>query len=270
MPTPHPEYEYVLDNKWHAARQRLALYGAIYDAWTIRNLEALGVGSGWHCCEVAGGGGSIAQWLCERVGPTGYVLATDLEPHLLEAITAPNLDVQRHDILVDALPEAAFDLVHTRALLTFLPDQVQALQQMVAAVKPGGWLLVEEPDWVSAVPDPTMDATAIALSQKGWEAMHTVVTGRGYDAALGRRLYQMVSTTGLVEVSSEGFTAMQLGGTPTAQFWRVTFEQLRDQVLERGLLSPSELEAYCTLLEQPGYRWLSATMMSAWGRRPAG
>jgi hypothetical protein len=60
---------------------------------------------------------------------------------------------------------------------------------------------------------------------------------------------------------------MQLGGTPTARFWRVTLEQVQDHVLAAGLLTPTELEDYRTLLESPEYRWLSLTMMSVWGRR---
>ena len=41
-----------------------------------------------HCLEVGAGGGSIAHWLCQAVGPTGRVLATDIDPGLV-AIDAP-------------------------------------------------------------------------------------------------------------------------------------------------------------------------------------
>jgi hypothetical protein len=64
--------------------------------------------------EVAGGGGSIAEWLCRQVGRSGHVVATDLELRFLEAIHASNLEVWRHDILSEPLPEGAFDLVHAR------------------------------------------------------------------------------------------------------------------------------------------------------------
>ena len=261
------EYQYVLDNAWKAARERLALIETVWDPWTIRNLGMVGVEAGWRCLEVAGGGGSIAVWLCRQVGPGGHVLATDLDPRFLEAIDAPNLEVRRHDILADPLPEAAFDLVHTRALLTFLSQPAQAIRKMVAALKPGGWLLIEEPDYVSAIPDPSMAPWATALSRKGWDALLSYLRARGYDTELGRHLYHDVSTSGLVDVRAEGFVAMQLGGTPTARFWRVTLEQVQDHVLAAGLLTPAELEAYRTLVESPEYRWLSVTLMSVWGRR---
>ena len=103
------EYKYPLTNEWKGARERLSEIEGVYDPWTIRNFGKLGVREGWHCLEIGGGGGSIAEWLCRKVGRSGQVVATDLQPHFLEAINASNLEVWRHDILSDSLPEGAFD-----------------------------------------------------------------------------------------------------------------------------------------------------------------
>jgi hypothetical protein len=62
---------------------------------------------------------------------------------------------------------------------------------------------------------------------------------------------------------------MQLGGTPSATFWKITIEQIQEQVLASGLLTAEELDNYRTLLCTPQYRWMSLTMMSVWGRRTA-
>jgi len=261
------KYQYMLDNVWKGARERLMQLELMLDPWTIRNLGLIGVEAGWRCLEVAGGGGSIAAWLCRQVGASGHVIATDLDTRFLEAIAAPNLEVRHHDILADPLPEAAFDLVHTRTLLAFLPQPDQAIRKMAAALKPGGWLLVEEPDYISAIADPSMSPGAVALSRKGWEALLSHARSRGYDTELGRHLYHDVCITGLVDVQAEGFVAMQLGGTPSARFWRLTLEQLQDNILAAGLLTQAELEDYRTLLESPEYRWLQPTAMSVWGRR---
>ena len=74
---------YVLDNADEQTSARFAALPRLYDPGTIRHLEQLGVGPGWRCLEVGGGGGSIAAWLSDRVGPTGHVLATDLDPRFL-------------------------------------------------------------------------------------------------------------------------------------------------------------------------------------------
>lgn len=263
------EYKYIADNAWKTARERLTLLEMAADPWTIRTLGLIGVQAGWHCLEVAGGGGSIAAWLCDQVGPGGHVMATDLDPRFLEAITAPNLEVHRHNILTDPLPDAAFDLVHVRALLAFLPHPDQVIRTLVAALKPGGWLLVEEPDQDSAIPDPSMEPGATALSQKGWEALLSFARSRGYDTRLGRRLYHDACSAGLVDVQAEGHVSMQIGGTPAVRFWRVTLEQQQDHLLAAGLLTQAELADYRTLLESPEYRWLSPVAMSVWGRRPS-
>jgi trans-aconitate methyltransferase len=261
------DYEYVLDNTWKAAQDRLAQLEAMFNPWSIRHLCEVGVDAGWKCLELAAGGGSIAGWLCRRVGPGGQVVAMDLEPRLLGALAMPNLRVERHNILTDPLPENAFDLVHARALLTFLSEPKQVIRKMVSALKPGGWLLLEEPDYISAIPDPSMTAEAIELSRKGWDALFSHLKSRGYDTALGRHLYYDVIATGLTEVKTEGLVPMQLGGTPTARFWRITFEQVQSELLAAGLLTESEAGEYIRLLESSEYRWLSPTVMSVWGRR---
>jgi ubiquinone/menaquinone biosynthesis C-methylase UbiE len=243
------EYEYPLGNEWKSARERLAQLEMVWDPWTLRNLSKVGVQQGWHCLEVTGGGGSVSTWLCRQVGLSGRVVATDLQTHFLEAINAPNLEVWRHDILSEPLPEETFDLVHARALLTFLPRPAEAIAKMAAALKPGGWLVLEEPDYVSAVPDPSMASAAADLSRKGWNALLSHLRSRGYDTELGRHLYNDVAIHGLDELRAEGFVAMQLGGTPSAKFWKITLDQVRDHVLASGLLTSEELEDYLTLLE---------------------
>jgi trans-aconitate methyltransferase len=78
------------------------------------------------------------------------VVATDLETDFLESqVTAYLwLKVLRHDITAEELPNG-FDLVHARWLVEWLPDKRGALARMAATLRPGGWLLVEEPDFVT-------------------------------------------------------------------------------------------------------------------------
>lgn len=175
---------YAFDNAWQQARQRLTALETWLDPGTIRHLEALGVVPGWHCLEVGAGGGSIAAWLGRRVGPAGRVLATDIDTRFLDTLDVPNLDVRRHDVVVDALPEASFDLVHTRLVLAHLPTRERALRRMVSALRPGGWPLAEEMDFVSVVPDPTGNPEATALVARALDAHHRVTAA----AALRWRL----------------------------------------------------------------------------------
>jgi SAM-dependent methyltransferase len=263
------EHKYPLSNELTGARERLSLLETLWDPWTIRNFGKLGVGKGWHCLEIAGGGGSIAEWLWRQVGSGGHVVATDLQPRFLEAIDESNLEVWRHDILRQPLPVRKFHLVHARAVLAFLPQPAETITKMVAALKPEGWLLVESADFVSAIPDPSMSPAAVALLKKGWDAVLWHLQTQGYDTAFGRCLYHDVAVNGLGDLHPEGYVAMQVRGAPFARFWEITLEQVRDHLLEAGRLTPAELEDYRFLLGRPEYRRLAPTMMSVWGQRIA-
>ena len=81
--------------------RRLELLAKSYDPTSIRRLESLPVRAGWSCLEVGAGAGSMARWLCERVGPDGRVLAVDLETRYLDAFDLPNLEVRRLDIATE-------------------------------------------------------------------------------------------------------------------------------------------------------------------------
>src|ERR1700674_2572491 len=83
---------YLLDNARSETSRRFDALSVLYDGDTIRHLENRGVREGWSCLEVGGGGGSIAAWLAERVGPTGSVLVTDVDPRYLEFLNAHNVE----------------------------------------------------------------------------------------------------------------------------------------------------------------------------------
>jgi len=161
---------YIFENAGQQAGQRFSSLETLYDPWTIRHLEATGIGTGWRCWEVGGGGGSIAAWLDQRSGPSGHVLVTDIDPRFLVEIATlarPHIEIQRHDIGTDPLPAQAFDLIHARLVLIHVPAREQALQRMITALRPGGWLVVE--DFDSTFIDPTYpakDVAAAALFQK--------------------------------------------------------------------------------------------------------
>mgnify|MGYP001382835406 CR=1 FL=1 len=260
---------YTMDNAWQQERHRLALLEASEDPTTTRHLEALGVSAGWRCLEVGGGGGSIAAWLCRRVEPDGAVLATDIDPRFLDALDYPNLEVRRHDIVTDPLPASYFDLIHTRAVLTHLAGRDQALRQMVAALKPGGWLLAEELDFESFRPGPTVSPEAAALFDKHWRTVEQIWTGHGVDVRCGWRLYGDLRSRGLEDVGAQGRVVMIRGTSADAEFWRLTWEQLRERTLASGMVSEPELEQLLRLLADPDFTWGDGTIWAVWGRRPA-
>jgi SAM-dependent methyltransferase len=258
--------EYLLDNSWIHARIRLAILESWAGPNTINHLERLGVANSWHCLEVGGGDGSITEWLCRRVGTSGRVVSTDLDTSFLEKLEFPNLDVWRHNVVDDELERGAFDLVHVRYVLMHLRERGRALHQLVAALKPGGWLLAEEADAMSFVADPRNGEAACSHFARVGAALQAV--GGGLDLCYGRRLYADVCSEGLIEVDAAGRTTMARGGSPLAQFWRITYTQVRDAMLATGRLRSDELDACIALLDDPDFVFTSMTSMAVCGRRP--
>lgn len=258
---------YVFDHSWEGERARLALLEEIFDPGTIRHLEALGVGPGWRCLEVGAGAGSVARWLCERTGPGGRVVATDLKTGFLESLAGEldALEVLCHDVVADDLEESAFDLIHARLLLEHLPDRHLALKRLVTALAPGGVLMLEDFDWSSLAPRPGSGAEVF---ERVCAALLEMMEANGYTPWFGRHLPGLLADAGLEGVGAEGRTLIGLPGTATAAWWPLNFESVRDALVAREGVTHADLDAMTDLCSTPGFSWQYPVLVAAWGWRP--
>jgi SAM-dependent methyltransferase len=247
-----------------AERERLRLMGAVRDPHTIRHLEEIGVSHGWRCIDVGAGGGSIARWLSERVGPTGRVLATDLDTTALEQAAMTHVDVVRHDIVNDELEENAFDLAHTRYLLLWLAEREEALRRIVAAVRPGGWVLVGDVDVRTVTPAQPNDVYARVN-----DAFFATMSSAGADVAYGHKLPAALEAQGLEGVHAEGIRLYTRGGSDTSRLWAMTLTGVRDEMADDGTISHQEIDETLALLADSRFAWWTATLWLARGRKPA-
>lgn len=261
---------YAFGNARAIQRDRLRLLATLLDEGTFRLLNGRGVKAGWRCLEVGAGGGSVAAWLCQQVAPGGSVLATDLDTTVLRELDHPSLAVRVHDVLRDDLPAGEFDLVHARLLLAWLPEPDAGLRRMVAALKPGGCLIIEEMDFGSLAPDPGLDRRIQAMFARVIDAHNAVLAQHhAFDPYCGRRIAGNLSKVGLSNVGCEGRAWTWRGGQPGGRVWQLTFMQLRDQMVTSGLVPAGEVDAVIELCEDPKLRFTSQITMAAWGQRPA-
>jgi SAM-dependent methyltransferase len=240
-------------------RERLAILQSYQDPPTIGHLRAIGVTEGWHCLDAGAGGGSITRWLADRVGPTGSVLAVDLETDLLSAVVEPNVTVARSDVRTDPLPAAAFDLVHTRFLLIHLPERDDVLGKLVAAAKPGGRIVVGDVDFSTmrlGHHDPVF--------QKVGQAFDAAIELAGWDAELGPMLPAMLAAHGVLDVQGEGRCHFQRGGAAVSIILSLTLRRIRALLLAHGV-TPDELDYVHDLLLDPTIGLYGPTTWTAWG-----
>jgi SAM-dependent methyltransferase len=256
---------YAYDHAWQEERVRLAGLETALDPGTREHLARLGVGPGSRCLEIGAGGGSVAFWLAGRVFPSGVVVATDLETDFLEAqATAYScLEILRNDIMVDELP-TGFDVVHARWLVEWLPDKRLALERMVAALRPGGMILLEEPDFVTMYEagEPPALRRVVAAAMQHLEATTPV------EVEYGRRALGDLIALGLVDVGAEGRCPIVRGGHPlAAHFLRFTLEKLREPVLVGGKVTDGDFAEAIAALQDPAATIVTPMTVAAWGTR---
>ena len=248
------------------ARTRYREFSALYDAQTVRHLTQRGIDKGWTCLEVGGGGGSIASWLCARVGDQGGVLATDIDTRFLSALRFRNLGVRCHDIRTEGLPEHRFDLAHARLVLMHLSDREQALRRMVKAIKPGGWIVLEEFDDVSYLPNPTINPGEVSLKIR--HAFQQVLTSKGVDLRYGRLLPQKLQEIGLVNIGAEASVSLWKSRSAGTRLLQVSCEDLREPIIRSGLISEEEFESDMKLVDERDFMMPSPMMWTVWGQAP--
>jgi ubiquinone/menaquinone biosynthesis C-methylase UbiE len=261
---------YPLANAEVQAGARMDILARLYDGTTRRVLESTGLAAGWRCLEVGGGGGSVARWMAGRVGPTGSVLCTDIDTRLIErsrGIAPPNLEVIRHDIARDALPAESFDVGHARLVLIHVLERETALERMVQALKPGGWLVIEDYDPASVPANAEVNKFETPLATS--EALRQYLT-RNQDGFFARRLHGRFRSLGLEQVSAEGRMVMFDRRNGGAELSRLNFEQVGADLIAAGLITQRQMDADLARLTEEEFAIPSPIMWSVIGRKPLG
>jgi len=110
------------------------------------------IGPGDHVADVGCGTGEDVRQLAELVGGSGLAVGFDTSEAMLKEARA------RHDAGIRNLQfirssaddlkaeSASFDAIRADRVLTHVPDMAGALREMIRVVKPGGRVVVSEPD----------------------------------------------------------------------------------------------------------------------------
>jgi len=238
------------------------------DPASCRRLYATGLTTGWRCLEVGPGAGSLMQWMGDRVGPTGRVMALDLSTEYLPSHHPDHVEIQQGDIRTASLPQRSFDLVHARYVLIHLPDYEIALSRMLAALKPGGWIVLEEPDF-SASRGIAGTTAQLAAMQHINQAIHLMYESRGMDHALGLKLLPLLQAQGFCNLAMEHDAPMSAGGSGLAKIMAMSAQQLQEKYLATGVVSEADLQYYGECAEDPQSRAVYYATVAVAGRKKA-
>jgi len=250
--------DYVLDPGFAEERKRLAGMESLWDPGSQALLEDLGIASGWRCLEVGAGGGSMVRWMADR---GAHVTAIDIDTRFIDSLASDSIEVRRVDLREDELPQDEFDLVHARLVLEHLTDRRQILDRLVATLRPGGRIVIEDYDW---------SCYGFEGEGPGFGEIADVVMGfmakAGFERDYGRRVVSDMEAAGLTDIRGEGRARLIDSTSPGFDFFRLSFESLRGAVVAAGLLSAEEAEAAAGGFD--GHcRLLTPMMMAGIGRR---
>ncbi len=255
--------EYVLDHHQEGERQRLALMSRLLDPMHRRHIEQLGVKPGVRTLEVGCGNGSMSAWLAARIAPGGRAVAVDLDLSLVDA-DAEGLELRQADILAGPVEPGGFDLVTARAVLHHVADAKAAVANLVASVRPGGAILLIEPDFL---PVSIAEPPEVQAFWQGWLAWSRE---QGIDYFIGRRLPAMLSRLGLQDIGATAETALYNGGSLWALYWQETVIELRPRLVASGKLDDRSVDAFLTQCADPSWWTQTIAFTAARGHAPRG
>jgi hypothetical protein len=205
--------------------------------------------------------------MAAQVGESGSVLGTDLNLDWIGGDMPRQVELRRHDVRSDEIPISAYDLIHARLVLLHLPERDQVIERLVAALAPGGWLVLEEFDQIfPPCPEPLTDEQRIFNRVR--EAFSELLDRRGANTTTyPRTLPWRMQHAGLSQVGAEGRLVFATGAGPGAAVQYANLLQTGDQAVDAGLISADDLTTFMRVLDDPGFRFTMPLLISAWGRR---
>lgn len=174
-------------------------------------------------------------------------MATDVDTRYLHGLGLTNVEVRQADICTAPLEPGTFDLVHTRLVLMHVTDREAAVRHLVGALRVGGWLCIEEPDF-------SVMGTAHPPSAAVERVMHAILDdfdAAGADWRFGLAVPATCMGAGVTGVVAEGQLSLLQFGTDGAEPLARLFENVGLDLVRRRLLARHELDAAVEALRPP-------------------
>lgn len=143
------KYKNTTREQWQSAAEAWYRWSATLNQWlgpaTDKMLQMADISQGNKVLDIAAGAGEQSITTARKVGPEGYVLATDISPNILEYAKQmaehagiKNIETAVMDGENLTLEDESFDTVISRVGLIYFPDQQRALREMLRVLKRGG------------------------------------------------------------------------------------------------------------------------------------
>ena len=253
-----------LDIRREFSSERLHDVQAAFDPLTATRLESIGICEGWTCLIVGGGRAAMARWISSRIGPSGRVVVADADMSL-DSAKPSEFETRPDDIRTGPVDGDAYDVAHSRHLLMAMKEPQPALEHMVASLRPGGWLVVEEGDFDEPAVV-TREHPAAGAFERVWHAMTVFLSG-SMDVRYGTRLPRIGSCLGLDDFRVESTRTYSPGGEPGPMAMKLAMDMFRDQLLASTAHWEDDLVLATAALEDPSFVCGTPMSYAVFGRK---
>ena len=193
---------------WDRAAQGYETYWSLQIAPAQRcMLATAALAPGERVLDVACGTGLVTFAAADAVGPSGFVLGTDISEGMValardraQSLGLHNVQFERADAEEGNVPAAGFDAALCSLGLMYVPDPVAALSAMRGALKPGGRVAV---------------AVWGRRDRCGWASIFPIVDSR-VQSEVCPMFFQLATGDALrIAMAAAGFTGVESGRITT-------------------------------------------------------
>ena len=256
-------------------QQRLIAQAEGLQAHTKWLLDQIGVASGQKTVDVGCGPIGILNLLSAQVGRDGVVIGVEREPRFFDMARAEvdtrhlqNVKLIRADAVHTGLERNSYDFVHERLLLINFPPALQhaLLTEMIALLKPGGTIAVQEFDSASYVCYPEHPSWSLLLGI--WnDTFHDA----GGNEFVGRSIRRLLRSAGVENVSTKVHVEVAKVGEYRRTHLLSLLQSMEDSVVASGRITKTELKRHMTALSEhladPETTLIDKLVVQAWGQK---
>jgi ubiquinone/menaquinone biosynthesis C-methylase UbiE len=269
----HPAPGYFLGAD-ETERARLLAQGEAHRAATEALLDRLNLPLGGRAVDFGCGPLGVLDMLSRRVGPAGEVVGLDSEPKMIgfaqRSVSERGLDnvtLMQADAGATGLAADSFDLAHERLVLITLTSQQAVVDEMARVVRPGGWVMTQNVDWLTWTCEPAHPAwdTLLGALVRTWQAI-------GMNPFTGRRMPALLRAADLTDVAIALSAHTQRAGQPNQLLLLRFIGIFRDRIISGGSIDASVLDRLTgeltEHLSRPETFTVQPLLFQAWGRKP--